>query len=222
MKHIVKTNAPNEFICWCDTQKQLGVNCNYKSLPKDIKDPLHKFLLTEQGSICGYTMKRVDTKSSHVEHIKPQHVCISEGKAEDLEYCNLIACYPRSGMKAICRYGAQKKDNWRGDDFLSPLNDACELRFIYYLNGEIEATRNQRQKTLNTISVLKLDEPSLTNDRKTAIQEFVFGVDGASPLTPNEAKTAIDLIYKPNDEGLLHEFCIAIHDALYEYIDIFQ
>jgi len=225
MKYINKLNAPEDYIIWCNTQKELGSNYDYKSLPNPQKKHLHEALLLEQGYICGYTMKRVDLNISHIEHIKPQHICKHEDPGIDLDYNNLISCFPKDGMKSNCRYGAQAKDKWwenNGADFLSPLHDVCELRVIYNMQGEIEPTNFHKSETETTIFVLKLDDPILTQDRKMSIHEFIYGADGANPLSPDDTKIAIDRIYQPNSDGLLREFCIAIHDALYEYADTFQ
>lgn len=223
MRYISKTKAPDEYTNWCDTQRNLGLNYNYRRLPGDIKRKFLSTLLLEQGFICGYTMKRIDANTTHVEHIKPQHICIIEGPGVDLDYFNLIACFPKEGMKSHCRYGAQAKDKWwqnGGTDFLSPVKDNCETELIFNLNGEINPRNNWTNRIRNTINVLKLDDPSLTNDRKKSIQEFVFGDDGTNPLSPEDVEVAIDKITKPNSEGILPEFCIAIRDALNEYVNI--
>lgn len=222
MKFIQKTSPPNEYTTWCKNQESLGVNYNYRSLQNPQKSCLHKALIKEQGSICGYTMKRIDRRISHIEHIKPRYICEQEGQGIDLDYHNLIAAYPREGMRRNCRYGAQAKDNWwesNGDLFHSPVKFYCELKFIFNIDGEIFPIDNQRENAINTISVLKLDDPELTNDRKLAIEAFIFE---DQPLTPEEIDEAIDAIWQPNDEGVLWEFCIAIHDALYEYKEMLQ
>lgn len=222
MKFIQKTSPPDDYTNWCQGQEQIGVNFNYGSLQNPQKRSLHTALLEDQGFICGYTMKRVDRQTSHIEHIKPQHICEQEGPGIDLDYWNLIAAYPREGMKSNCRYGAQFKDRWwgnNGDNFHSPVKIYCELKFIFNLDGEIFPTDNQREDTINTINVLKLDDPELTNDRKLAINAFIYE---DQPLTPEQVNEAIDAIWQPNDEGVLWEFCIAIHDALYEYKEVLQ
>lgn len=219
MKYIEKTNPPEEYLTWCEIQHALGVNYNYDSLPSERKENLHELLLKEQGEICGYTMKRIKKKSSHIEHIKPQNECKKE-KGADLDYYNLIACFPQNGSK--CSYGAVKKGGWwenNGNDFLSPLNKLCELRVIFYLDGKVTPTNSQSTSTEKTISILNLDEPTLVEERKRSIEEFIFGEE---PLNPIQADNAIDIIYLPNEEGRLPEFCIAIHDALYEYLDLLK
>src|SRR5664280_2728308 len=109
MKCIHKTSAPNEYLTWCQIQKNLGTNYNFTSLPNPEKGILHDTLLSEQGYICGYTMKLITKALSHIEHMKPQHVCLQEGLGLDVDYFNMIACYPQKGMKSNCRYGAQAK-----------------------------------------------------------------------------------------------------------------
>ena len=35
-------------------------------------------LLTEQGHLCAYTLKLIDSTSAHIEHLKPQRKCREE------------------------------------------------------------------------------------------------------------------------------------------------
>jgi uncharacterized protein (TIGR02646 family) len=219
MKYINKTNPPQTYSDWCNTQRDLGVNYSFGSLQNPEKEDLHRTLVKEQGHLCAYTMKRISYENSHLEHIHPQHHCQN---GLDLEYTNLIACFPKGNLKSKCSYGAQKKDNWwanGGSEFISPLNENCELKFFFSLNGEISPARSNCSKAITTIRVLNLNEESLVYDRKKSIEEFIFGTQDL--LSPAEADHAIDEIWRPNEGGILHEFCIAIHDALYEYLDIF-
>jgi len=225
MKHIRKTDAPEKYLNWCARQRELGVNYNYESLSNPEKEGLHEKLLEEQGKICGYTMKRISLNTSHIEHIMPRHICIQKAEGLDLDYNNFIACFPREGMLGKHRYGAQAKDKWwdnNGRDFLSPLNEFCELRVIFNLEGKISPTKHNSNSTIITIGVLRLDNPILTEDRKRAIKEFIYGEDGASPISPENVSEAIDKVYELNEEGIFYEFCIAIHDSLYEYLDILK
>jgi uncharacterized protein (TIGR02646 family) len=219
MKCINKSNPPKSYSIWLEKQETLGVNYNFGSLQNPEKGDLHKALVEEQGALCAYTMKRISLSSSHLEHIFPQHLC---ARGQDLDYMNLLACFPRESQ---CGFGARKKDDWwenAGVDFVSPLNDSCELKFCYGIGGEIYPTNAASTAAKKTIEVLKLDDESLVNDRKNAIAEFLFGIDLENPdtLSLEDAERAINYIYKPNAQGILREFCIAIHDALYEYIEI--
>ncbi len=218
MKHIQKTIAPFTYLKWCCTQRNLGVNYNFKSLPTNIKQILHKKLGEEQGFICGYSMKRIYISNSHLEHLYPQTLC---ALGQDLRYHNLIACFPKpvsGGSK--CPFGAEQKGPWWDALlFISPLNDSCELKFVFNLKGEISASGNNITASNKTIEKLKLDDPSLTNDRKLAIDDFIFGSGG---LSVSDVKTAIDSIYQVDASGEFYEYCIAIHDALFEYWDLLK
>ena len=134
----------------------------------------------DQGGLCAYTMRRIDSNSSHVEHIKPRSRCRQDLRGSDLDYTNLVACFPRHDVKGQPRYGARLKDNWwdnDGTEFVSPLQSTCEQVFRFKLNGEIEAI-NKRTEAITTIDVLGLDHKSLTEDRKRVIEEFIYGPMG--------------------------------------------
>lgn len=221
MKHVKKTNPPENYSNWCNIQRDLGVNYNFGSLQNPEKRELHRALVVEQGQICAYTMKRINFKDSHIEHIHPQSLCPI---GLDLEYTNLLACYPRGNPKAKCPYGAEKKDGWwenQGSEFISPLNENCELKFYYKLSGKVKPVKKGSLAAKTTIKVLKLNYPTLKDERRLAIEEFIYGGERHA-LSPQEANYAIDRIYKPNEEGDLWIYCIAIHDALYEYLEIFE
>lgn len=222
MKHIKKTSPPASFIAWCVAQKAIGLNYKYSSLPNPEKGDLHQALTIEQGLICGYTMKRIAQSISHIEHIKPQHQCIKDRDEKDLDYNNMLACYPKLGG-IRCSFGAEPKGNWWDDKlFISPTDSSCELKFIYNIKGEIYPSGSRVPASQKTINVLVLGDPSLVFDRKKAIEDFIYGVGGTSPLSWVDANKAIDSIYKPNLSGDFYEFCIAIHDALFEYLDILK
>jgi uncharacterized protein (TIGR02646 family) len=225
MKYIEKSAPPESFKQWYETQQGLVINFNYSSLPNPEKSEFHKKLLDEQGSICAYTMKRISHDTSHIEHIKPRHICLQEAIGLDLDYFNLIACFPREGMSSKCRYGAQYKDKWwdnNGNNFISPLNPICETLFVFSLDGNINLVDHQNEAALTTIRVLKLDDDQLSYDRRLAIRSFIFGENGTDPIDLNFANNAIGNICNKNQAGMFFEFCIAIRDALKEYLQIFQ
>ena len=128
MKYIKKLGAPREYTDWRKAVKGKE-NEDYRNLPNPEKGILHDALLKEQGCLCGYTMRRIDKGTSHIEHIKPETICRDELRGSDLDYENMLDCYPKEGMATNYRYGAQVKDNWwdnNGTEFISPLNQQCE------------------------------------------------------------------------------------------------
>lgn len=219
MKHVTKQGAPRDYIEW--RQKVQGKeNEHYNSLANPEKGELLKALVKEQGSLCAYTMRRIETESSHIEHIKPESLCRKDKRGSDLDYENMIACYPKGNMQAGYCYGAREKEDWWEDEgkyFVSPLDERCEAKFSFNLKGQITAFSNDRA-ALTTINVLKLDHPSLTDDRRRAIREFILGSSGDNPLSAKSAAQAIDLICKRNSKGKFNEFCVAIRFALIEHI----
>lgn len=219
MKSITKSPPPADYQLWYNTQKVLKVTFNYGSFLNPERRNLKEFMVVDQGFLCAYSMKRISKIDSHIEHIIPQTLC---SFGQDVDYLNLLACYPKPNT-GMCKYGAHpKKCWWIPTLFISPLNLSCELKFIFNIKGEIYPCGNSVPASTATINVLKLDEPSLVFERKKSIEEFLFGPDGASPLSCVDAKKAIDIIYKPNTSGILYEYCIAIHDALYEYLEMLK
>lgn len=218
MKYIKKNGCPDRYTEWCikvaGTDKE-----DFNEIPSREKQKLLDTLIAEQGFICGYTMKKIDKDSAHIEHIKPQSLCRREQPGSDLDYKNLVACYPRDGMKAKCRYGAQRKENWwedGGKKFVSPLDPECEELFHFDLEGNITASS---VAAATTIKVLALDNKSLTEERKRVIEEFIYKLD----LSKSKASRAVLNICNQQDgEGHYHEFCIAIRDAVKEYLNFLE
>jgi hypothetical protein len=123
-------------------------------------------------------------------------------------------------MRRRYRYGAQEKDAWwegDGHDFISPLHLSCETRFSFNLAGNITAV-NGFLAAVRTIQILGLDHPTLTEDRRNVIEEFIYGEHRDDPLSPARASEAIRIICQKDPRNRFHEFCIAIRNALVEHI----
>jgi uncharacterized protein (TIGR02646 family) len=219
MKYVRKTGAPHDYINWCNRVRGTDDE-DYRRLRNPERSSLHRALLSEQGGLCAYTMRRINEKNSHIEHIKPEGLCRTDRVGSDLDYENLLACFPQEGMNRKCRYGAQLKDDWwanNGVDFVSPLRQDCEQRFCFDLDGEIHPVYNY-QPAVETIRILRLDHKSLTEDRKRVIREFVLGESGSDAPSQTQASRLIQAICERGVDGHFREFCVAIRDALKEYI----
>ena len=219
MKYIEKTGCPHAYSRWCTAVA--GTNqSDWRDVPSAQKGRILAAMIAEQGGLCAYTMRRIDENSSHVEHIKPQGRCREDLSGSDLDYTNLVACFPRDGMKAPYRYGAQRKDNWwdnDGAEFVSPLRPVCERVFRFRLDGEIEPIHN-RTEARTTIAVLGLDHRSLTEDRKRVIEEFIYGPTRDDPMSSAAARRARDTICDRNGNSRFYEFCVALRAALEEHL----
>jgi uncharacterized protein (TIGR02646 family) len=216
MKYIRKQGAPHEYRTWCRDVRGTDKE-EYHEIPRDTKAVILAALVNEQGGLCAYTMKRIDVYSSHIEHIKPEWLCRDERRGSDLAYDNMLSCFPREGMRRSCRYGAQKKDSWWDPAlFVSPLHQACEKRFRFNIEGEISVMGKNRAAQ-KTIEVLALNHPTLTEDRRRAIHEFIFGEKGDDPLSKSQADQLKQGLCSRSN-GCFVEFCTAIGDGLEEHL----
>ncbi len=215
MKFVNKGAPPSKYRAWLRTVA--GTETDYRSMPGDIKSAIISALIKEQGEICGYTMKRIDENSSHVEHVKPETVCRAENVGSDLHFDNMLACFPRTGMIASDRYGAQKKGSWwKPELFVSPFAASCERRFRFSHDGSIEPV-NDDAAAKETIGILGLDHKTLTEDRRRAIKTYIFGGDGCTPLSKGEAEFLLRNVCNKS-AGKFDEFCVALRDALEDHI----
>jgi uncharacterized protein (TIGR02646 family) len=216
MKFVSKGGSPHEYRGWC--RSVVGSSKErYDEVPGPIKAIVLDALSKDQGDICAYTMRRIGRTTSHVEHVKPESICVQDRVGSDLDFSNMVACFPRDGMPRKWRYGAQKKANWWVPArFVSPLDPSCEKRFHFNLDGEVSAVR-VNDAALSTIHVLGLDNETLTEDRRRAIQEFIYGEDGRNPLSKAKASRLRSEVCSKSD-GKYAEFCVAIRDALDDYL----
>ena len=150
---------------------------------------------------------------------------LSYGTAEiGFGFQKSVACFPRGDMEKRYRYGAQLKGDWWQNDgasFISPLHPSCETRFLFNLDGEIKPVEND-DAAVNTISVLGLDNRSLTDDRRRVVQEFIYGPNGDDPLSHAQATNAGLRICDRRRRGEFYEFCVAIRHALGQYLKLLQ
>ena len=219
MKYIRKTGTPRAYSEWCAAVAGTH-QADWRNVRSPEKRQVLASMITDQGGLCAYTMRRIDEQSSHVEHIKPQSCCREDLAGSDLDCGNLVACFPRDGQGASCRYGAHRKGSWWKDDgarFVSPLHPVCEQVFRFRLDGEIEAI-DDRIEAKTTIDVLALDDTSLTEDRRRVMEEFIFGPTKSDPMTPAAAQRALDRICDRTLDGTFREFCVALRAALQAHL----
>lgn len=217
MRRIVKTHAPQELTTWCEDNKD--VNHSYGDLcgteaHKVLKDKL----LAEQGNICAYTGRTIESSSSHVEHLKPQSQC---AEWEDVDYRNVVACFPADGGDTSYGYGAPVKGGWWDEElFVSPLSEGCERRFRFTWSGHVYPNPEDHQKATETIKVLCLDHEGLRKLRESRIKGF-FGLGSrtsSKPLSIAEANIALANIDQFEGNGRLVEFCFVLKQLLPRYI----
>lgn len=218
MRRIAKTHPPQELNRWREANRD--VNHTYRDLMgTQAHAALKDKLLQEQGWLCAYTGKTIQSDSSHVEHIKPQCAC---GEWEDVEYRNVVACFPADGGDVSQGFGAPVKASWWDEPrFVSPLSQDCERRFRFAWSGHIHPNPENHEPARETIKVLKLDGEPLRQLRKARIDGF-FGFGArtrARPLSVADAKIAIANIDRFDATGRLQEFCFSLKQLLPKYIE---
>lgn len=172
MRWIQKKAEPHELTNW-RLKNQTGVNFNYALMRKDhdVTQAVTRSLLKEQGWLCAYTGLGITEDRCHIEHVNPQRHC---SRGEDVDYHNLVTCYPEPNAQIECPYGARRKGNWPAPNerslFVSPLEASCESRFHFNYNGKVKPTNDTDDPARTTIERLKLDHPELVELRKNAIR----------------------------------------------------
>ncbi|WP_050525665.1 retron system putative HNH endonuclease [Pseudorhodobacter aquimaris] len=218
MRRIVKTHSPQELQSWKDENRD--INHTYRDLlGTQAHGALKSKLLDEQGWLCAYTGRSINSDSSHVEHVKPQCEC---AEWEDVEYRNVVACFPADGGDSSHGYGAPVKGGWWDVDlFLSPLSDDCDRRFRFVWSGHVHPNPVDHDVASKTIEVLQLDSSTLRQLRKARIDGFFgFGLKTRNrPLSIADAKIALANIEERNKDGRLQEFCFVLKQLLPKYIE---
>jgi hypothetical protein len=112
------------------TEWRLGTpGVGYNDMSSDLREAVKSALVAEQRELCAYTGLRVGADSSHIEHLTPQRHCAA---GEDIQFGNMVACYPAPGEFA--HFGAIRKADWPSPGeqhlFVSPRSPGCEKRFV--------------------------------------------------------------------------------------------
>ncbi|MFM6396449.1 retron system putative HNH endonuclease, partial [Planktothrix sp.] len=171
MKRIIKGPEPP-----CLLKYRQTANATYEDYRP--KDPLKKALLTEQGYICCYCMKRISEENMEIEHFTPQSV----NPKLQLDYRNLLgSCQGNRGKpKQIEHCNARKGDkehcNARKRDEKTTLNPAdpqrnCENFIKYGSSGNIYSDDPTIDHELDNI--LNLNYQTLKINRKKVLETII-------------------------------------------------
>jgi uncharacterized protein (TIGR02646 family) len=211
MRKIRKTHPPPEYRSCIEENRGNQSYC-YDALPGEVKGLLKEHLLREQGCLCAYTGRQVSASESHIEHLKPQSRC---DVGEDVDYRNLVACFPAEGGDVAYGYGAPVKgDWWDPARFVSPIDDSCERRFKFSWSGKIAARFADDVAVDETICRICLDHEALTDLRKKAIRGFFFDIRRGPDIGKPEARRLLQAVDLPDGDGRLRPFCFVLKHLL--------
>ena len=215
MKRVIKGNEPPALTAWKAENHDSPQNLVYGNLPGKVLDNIKEQMLKEHGYLCGYTMRRLNAVTEcHLEHIEPQNA-----SPRDLDYANMLACFPSDGGDTKHGYGAPIKGGnaVNIDNFVSPIHPQVEQRFRYTRNGGIAANMPQDEAAANTIELLKLDDEKLAELRKAAIEEAGITRASNNPLSAAMARRLARECLQKGKDFRLPAFCLALSQVAEEY-----
>ena len=219
MRWIEKQTEPRALREW-RARYQTDINYNYNLLRGDhaVIEAVTQSLLEEQGWLCAYTGIRIERDGCHIEHITPRNPPPGDPitRGLDVDYNNLLACYPAPDVGMIS-FGAKQKENWPSARerhlFVSPLDRSCEHRFRFNIRGNISPADGD-PAAQKTIKQLRLDDPELTDLRRGAIKGEL---GPTSDLRLDKARRRLRQLEQQNT-GRLQPFCFALKQALEKHI----
>lgn len=181
MKQITKLRQPNSLI-----EHRAKQHSFFDNLTIEAKDELRQNLLSEQGYICCYCMKRIPEISSpymKIEHFKCQDL---HGMLQ-LSYVNLLgACTGNEGQTKI----KQTCDTKKGNSSLSiqPTSNtpSCEILFKYNSEGEISSVNNDADINKQLNDILNLNMQTLKDGRREVYLEVQSKVEVESKHYENK------------------------------------
>lgn len=160
MRNITKENPPAFFSDFIRKEHPKGWN---DIAP--IREKLRNHILEhEQQGYCAYTEIKI-TKECHIDHFYTRNLY----PEKTFQYDNLlVSCNSEN-------YGAKYKDKQiKGkadyDTLINPTTDNPADYLEYTFTGEVESLREQDQRGTQTIQYFNLNERSLVNRRKRAIE----------------------------------------------------
>lgn len=188
----------------------------------DLKEEIKRALVEEQGGLCAYTGIEIDLDSCHIEHLRPR-TCWDDDS--DVEYTNMVACFPRNPGDRGENFGATAKDrrsNWpcteeEWNRFVTPLENRCEHCFLYETDGSISA-EGENPSAEETIQQLRLHDSELEDRRKRAIEGFIetfSQMDRDALITAIRKKVQqLERRYQQTEPGRLRAFIFVITRAV--------
>lgn len=177
MKYIEKGTEPDSFTDW-KQQENENWQPTYANLQNPQKRELHLTLLEEQGWACCYCGRSIELEDSHIEHFRPQE----HYSALELAYTNLHAsCIRATNPGTPLHCGHAKGSGFDEEQQISPLDEFCEKRFTYTLNGQILPKDPQ---STYMCALLKLDIPFLRDRRAAALK--IFDIDFLASVSDEE------------------------------------
>lgn len=200
MRRIIKAGEPAALQRYRRTAGEPGPG--FDGMPRGVKVALRDALLSEQGWLCCYCMRRVDESGLRIEH----HASQREHPERRLDYRNLFAaCSGDLGGEPHC-------DVSKGSTpvEVDPLTVQAEW-FGYGTDGRMATTRGDLAADLVTLG---LNTRGLVSARRRALQQFLRTVAGRGKSGRSWSKKrleqALARVLATRGDGRLTPFCEAL------------
>lgn len=168
MLEIKKYPTPHKLIKY-SKQKY----ASYETMDSDVKEELLQSLLSEQGSLCAYCMRRITESSTTIEHWYPRNPINGMDIGQGLDYRNMLAvCLGNRGCKnkdhTTC-------DAHKGNDTIkvNPLDPNALKCIIYNYEGIISSTNPEINKDLQDTLKLNCEAVSLPQNRRSVLNALI-------------------------------------------------
>lgn len=170
MRKINKSPEPESLEKFRRNNHPNGWNDIHTDDNKHVYDDCILQCMDDQNDLCGYTEVKLND-NYHIDHFIKRE--IDPNKTFDWQ--NMIAAVHDS------RYGADYKDKTvtrrlynksrqTYQHILNPVVDDMDNRFTFSTDGAIEPANNDDREAVETIRVFNLQEGSLNNRRKVAME----------------------------------------------------
>lgn len=211
MRSIAKGAESKALRDWKRQNAGAPQNLHYDNLSGKVKDAMLVQLVREQGGLCAYTMKRIEscagTFQAHIEHLLPR----SAHPGLSVDWKNLVACVPRPGV--ACDYGAVRKGAYDPAvaPFVNPTKTGVEAQFRFRVTGEVDGCTPDADATL-AAEVLNLKHADLAHDRAAKIKGALLHKPTAA-----RARQRAQELRKPDRHGNFEPYCEAVAQVLENY-----
>ncbi|MGL6136783.1 MAG: retron system putative HNH endonuclease, partial [Planktothrix sp.] len=170
-------------------------------------DPLKKALLTEQGYICCYCMKRISEENMEIEHFRPQSV--DKYPELQLDYHNLLgSCQGNRGKPKQIQHCNARKGN--KEITLNPADPQkkCEDFIKYGSSGNIYSDDLTIDHELDNI--LNLNNQTLKTNRKKVLETIINELNKMFPektWSKEFLRKKLNEWQNKNKKGQYNEYC---------------
>lgn len=173
---------------------------------------LRKSLLTDQGYVCAYCMRRIPVadkganETSHIEHVRPQS-CLTNKEAMD--YDNMVICCPgaiNSTSAKLCHCDRHKRET---PISFSPFDENFISTISYSGDGTIKSSNPVYDKELN--EVLNLNVDILKANRKEVRKKLTASF-GKRQIKKSDLEKILKIYSSKDVAGMRKEYCgVVIH-----------